>query len=127
MGLFRTPVFVLQPGIVKPFSTGATTEINARVVTALPTSINRLTIVAIVQWLPFADNAAGGKANSVAFVYGPVVNLINQKAFAFDIDGLFAYGPAATGNSDYTHKFLVEGDFFLKIGNMMSAKGTGTA
>jgi fumarate reductase subunit D len=60
MGLFRSPVFVLQPGIVKPFSTGATTEINARVVTALPTSINRLTIVAIVQWLPFADNAAGG-------------------------------------------------------------------
>lgn len=123
MGLFRSPVFVLQPGIVRPFSTGASTEFNARVVTALPTSVNRLTIVAIVQWTPLADKSAGGKANSVAFVYGPVVNLINQPQFAFDIDGLFAYGPAATGNSDYTHKFLVEGDFFLKLGNLMKAKG----
>jgi hypothetical protein len=32
-------------------------------------------------------------------------------------------GPPLPENSDYTHKFLVEGDFFLKIGNMMSAKG----
>ena len=122
MGLFRSPVFVLQPGIIRPFSTGASTEFNARFVMALPTSVNRLTIVGIVQWTPFADNGLGGKANSPAFVYGPVVNLINERAFSFDVDGLFAYGPAATGTSDYTHKFLVEGDFFLKLGNMMNAK-----
>lgn len=123
MGFFRSPVFVLQPGIVKPFSTGASTEFNARFVTAIPTSTPRLTIVGIVQWTPFADNGVGGKANSPAFVYGPVVNLVNTTNLAFDIDGLFAYGPAATGNSDYTHKFLVEGDLFIKLGSMMNTKG----
>jgi hypothetical protein len=39
------------------------------------------------------------------------------------IDRLFAHGPAATGNSDYTHKSLVEGDFVLKFGSMRNAKG----
>jgi hypothetical protein len=122
-GFFRSPVFVFQPGLVKPFSTGASTEFNFRVVTAIPLSIKKTTLVAIVQFTPFADNGAGGKANAPSFVYGPVVNLVNQRQFAFDIDGLFAYGPAATGNSDYTHKFLIEGDFFLKLGNMMNQKG----
>jgi hypothetical protein len=122
-GFFHTPVFVAQPGVVHSFSTGAPTEFNARFVTAIPLSIDRTTLVGIIQWTPFADNAAGGKANSPTFVYGPVVNLLNEKYWSFDIDGLFAYGPAATGNSDYTHKFLVEGDFFLKLGSMMNAKG----
>jgi hypothetical protein len=122
MGFFRTPVFVAQPGLIKPFSTGASTEFNARVVTAIPLSIKRTTLVAIVQFTPFADNGAGGKANSPAFVYGPVVNLFDEKMWSLDIDGLFAYGPAATGNSDYTHKFLFEGDFFFKLGNAMNAK-----
>ena len=121
-GFFHTPVLVAQPGIVHSFSAGAPTEFNARVVTAIPLSIDRTTLVGIIQWTPFADNTAGGKANSPAFVYGPVVNLFNQKYWSFDVDGLFAYGPAATGNSDYTHKFLVEGDFSLKLGSMMNAK-----
>ena len=122
-GFFRAPVFVAQPGIVRSFSEGASTESNARFVTAIPLSIPRTTLVGIVQWTPFADNGEGGKANSPAFVYGPVVNLFNQKSWSFDVDGLFAYGPAATGNSDYTHKFLLEGDFFLKLGSIMNAKG----
>ena len=122
-GFFHTPVFVAQPGVVHSFSTGAPTEFNARLVTAIPLSIDRTTLVGIIQWTPFADNTAGGKANSPAFVYGPVVNVFNEKSWSFDIDGLFAYGPAATGNSDYTHKFLLEGDFFLKLGSMMNAKG----
>jgi hypothetical protein len=113
-GLFHAPVFVAQPGIVRLFSDGASTEFNARLVTVLPLSIDRTSLVAIVQWTPFADNAAGGRANSPAFVYGPVVNLLNQKYWSFDIDGLFAYGPAATGKSDYTHKLLAEGDLNAK-------------
>ena len=121
MGLFRAPVFVLQPGLVTPFSEGATTEFNARVVTAIPLAIPRTTLVAIVQFTPFADKATGGNANSPSFVYGPVVNLINQRLWSFDVDGLFAYGPAATGNDDYTHKFLVEGDFSFKLGNALSS------
>jgi hypothetical protein len=123
-GLFRSPVFVLQPGFIKSLSAGSSFNFNARFVTALPTSVSKLTIVGIVQWTPFADNGTGGKANAPAFVYGPVVNLINQSAFSFDIDGLFAYAPGClSGTSDYCHKFLVEGDFFLKLGSMMNQKG----
>ncbi len=126
MGLFRSPVFVLQPGLIKSFSPGDGLDFNARFVTALPTSISRLTIVGIVQWTPFQDeNNDGAKENNVAFVYGPVVNLINTPNFAFDIDGLFAYTPTGTvpANSAYTHKFLVEGDLFIKLGSLMNAKG----
>jgi len=121
-GFFHSPVFVAQPGIIHSFSEGASTEFNARFVTAIPLAIDRTTLVGIIQWTPFADNGAGGKANSPAFVYGPVVNVLDQKYWSFDVDGLFSYSPAATGKSDYTHKFLVEGDFFLKLGSMMNAK-----
>jgi hypothetical protein len=126
-GFFHSPVFVAQPGIIRSFSSGASTEFNARFVTAIPLAIDRTTLVGIIQWTPFADNAAGGKANAPAFVYGPVVNVFNQKYWSFDVDGLFAYGPAATGKSDYTHKFLVEGDFYLKLGSMMNAKSNWNA
>jgi hypothetical protein len=126
-GFFHSPVFVAQPGIIRSFSPGASTEFNARFVTAIPLAIDRTTLVGIIQWTPFADNAAGGKANAPAFVYGPVVNVFNQKYWSFDVDGLFAYGPAATGKSDYTHKFLVEGDFYLKLGSMMNAKSNWNA
>jgi hypothetical protein len=121
-GFFHSPVFVAQPGIIRSFSDGASTEFNARFVTAIPLAIDRTTLVGIIQWTPFADNAAGGNANAPAFVYGPVINVLDQKYWSFDVDGLFSYSPAATGNSDYTHKFLVEGDFFLKVGRMMNAK-----
>jgi hypothetical protein len=121
-GFFHSPVFVAQPGIIRSFSEGASTEFNARFVTAIPLAIDRTTLVGIIQWTPFADNSAGGRANAPSFVYGPVVNVVNQKYWSFDVDGLFAYGPAATGNSDYTHKFLVEGDVSLKLGSMMNAK-----
>jgi hypothetical protein len=121
-GFFHSPVFVAQPGIIRSFSSGASTEFNARFVTAIPLAIDRTTLVGIIQWTPFADNGAGGKANAPAFVYGPVVNLLNEKYWSFDADGLFSYGPAATGKSDYTHKFLFEGDFSLKLGKMMNAK-----
>lgn len=121
-GFFHSPVFLAQPGVIRPFSSGASTEFNARFVTAIPLSLHRTTLVGIIQWTPFADNAAGGKANAPSFVYGPVVNVLNEKYVGFDVDGLFAYGPAATGRSDYTHKFLLEGDLSLKLGSMMNAK-----
>jgi hypothetical protein len=126
-GFFHSPVFVAQPGIIHSFSEGAPTEFNARFVTAIPLAIDRTSLVGIIQWTPFADNAAGGRANAPSFVYGPVVNVFNQKYWSFDVDGLFAYGPAATGKSDYTHKFLVEGDFYLKLGSMMNAKSNWNA
>jgi hypothetical protein len=125
LGLFHDPVFVAQPGVIKSFGPGDGLDFNARFVTALPTSIKRLTIVGIIQWTPFQDeNGDGARENSPGFVYGPVVNLFNERAFSFDIDGLFAYTPTGSvpARSSYTHKFLVEGDFFLKLGSLMNAK-----
>ncbi len=124
-GFFKSPVFVFQPGLIRSFTDGDGLDFNMRFVTALPTSIPRTTLVAIVQWTPFADeNSDDNLENAPAFVYGPVVNIINTSAIGFDIDGLFAYAPGCQGSgSDYCHKFLVEGDVFLKIGSMM---GMGT-
>jgi hypothetical protein len=53
-----------------------------------------------------------------------VVNLVNERLWSFDVDGLFAYGPAATGNNDYTHKFLFEGDFSFKLGSALSSRNS---
>jgi hypothetical protein len=51
------------------------------------------------------------------------VNLINQKAFAFDIDGLFAYGPAATGKQLLHAQVPRGGRLLSQDRHMMSAKG----
>ncbi len=126
--LFKAPVFVAQPGLVTsnfldaPTGSSSNTEFNFRVVTAIPTTITRTTLVAIVQWSPFAkDDASGFKTNAPGFVYGPVFNVINTNFFALDFDVLGAYGPAAEegDNSQYTHKLVLEADAFFKIGKMM--------
>jgi len=122
MGFFKSPVFVLQPGLIKSFADGDGFDFNARFVTALPTKIPRTTIVAIIQWTPFADEDGDNVLeNAPVLVYGPVVNVLNTRHFSFDIDGLFAY---AFGNCKDTpgqacHQFLVEGDLFVKVGSMM--------
>ena len=122
-----SPVFVFQPGFVTgniidaPEGVDSETDFNFRVVTAIPTTIPRTTLVAIVQWTPFnrADNFT---SNAPGFVYGPVFNLFNTPAIGFDFDVLGAFGPAAEAEdeSDYTHKLVLEGDLFLKIGQMMA-------
>ena len=123
--LFRSPVFVAQPGVIASFSEGDDFDFNSRWVTAIPTFIPRLTLVAIIQWTPFADENDDGEYENVpAFVYGPVLNLINTSAFSLDIDGLFAYAPNGTGSGPpFTHQFLVEGDLFLKLGSIMNVTG----
>lgn len=128
MGFFGSPSFVAQPGLIKSFSPGDGFDFNSRWVTVLPTSIPRTVIVGIVQWTPFADeNDDGAKENNVAFVYGPVVNIIGTPQIGLDFDALFAYGPTGSvpPRSAYTHKFLVEADFFLKLGGMMNMTGQG--
>lgn len=126
--MFKAPVFVAQPGLVTsnfldaPTGSSSNTEFNFRVVTAIPTTITRTTLVAIVQWSPFAkDEATGFKTNAPGFVYGPVFSVFNTKYFGLDFDVLGAYGPAAedTDNSQYTHKLVLEADAFFKVGKMM--------
>lgn len=128
------PAFVLQPGAVTtnfidqfPEGSSSNTEFNARFLTAIPTAIPRTTLVAIVQWTPFADKLTGeGNANSPALVYGPVISIINSRYIGFDFDVLGSYGPAAEldDESDYTHKLVLEGDLSIKIGRVMNVKET---
>lgn len=129
--IFKAPVFVFQPGLVTsniidaPEGEDSNTEFNFRVVTAIPTTIPRTTLVAIVQWTPFAE-VGGFKANAPGFVYGPVFSVVNTNYFGLDLDLLGAYGPAAEedDDSDYTHKLVLEADAFFKIGKMMMGTKT---
>lgn len=127
--IFRAPVFVLQPGLVTtnfidaPEGVDASTEFHFRMVTAIPTTIPRTTLVGIVQWTPF-NRADGFTANAPSFVYGPVFNIFNTRMLSLDFDVLGAYGPAAREDDEsaYTHKLVLEGDLFLKLGQMMSSQ-----
>ena len=126
------PVFVLQPGLIvtnfldAPENVDSETDFNFRFVTAIPTAVPRTTLVAIVQWTPFNNEDIGGgedfNFNAPGIVYGPVFNVFNTPLLGFDFDVLGAYGPAgeADDESFYTHKLVLEGDLFLKIGQMMA-------
>jgi hypothetical protein len=124
---FRAPTFVFQPGLVtsnfvdKPAGTSASTKFNFRVVTAIPTTIPRTTLVAIVQFTPW-NTAAGFNSNAPSFVYGPVFNLFNLPLVSLDFDVLGSYGPAAqsTDESSYTHKLVLEADLAFKVGALMT-------
>ncbi|MGI9077224.1 MAG: hypothetical protein ACR2G6_07840 [Gemmatimonadaceae bacterium] len=129
--IFKAPVFVFQPGLVTsnfidtPEGAESETDFLFRVVTAIPTTIPRTTLVAILQFTPFNKVDAGGgnefTANAPAFVYGPVFNIFSTPLIGFDFDVLGAYTPAARSEdeSSYTHKLVLEGDLFIKIGGMM--------
>jgi hypothetical protein len=131
-GIFKAPVFVFQPGLVTsnfldaPEGSSSNTEFNFRVVTAIPTTVPRTTLVAIVQWTPFAEDDNSFKTNAPGFVYGPVFSVINTNYFGLDFDLLGAYGPAAEEDdeSQYTHKLVLEADAFFKVGKMMMKSTT---
>jgi hypothetical protein len=124
---FRAPTFVFQPGLLtsnfvdRPAGTSASTKFHFRVVTAIPTTIPRTTVVAIVQWTPW-NKTAGFNNNAPSFVYGPVFNLVNVPLVSLDFDVLGSYSPAAkpTDESAYTHKLVLEADLSLKIGNWVT-------
>jgi hypothetical protein len=125
--IFRAPTFVFQPGLETsnfvdtPNGTSTSTKFNFRVVTAIPTTIPRTTLVGIVQWTPW-NTSAGFNTNAPSFVYGPVFSLFNRPVVALDFDILGSYGPAAksTDESSYTHKLVLEGDLSLKAGALMT-------
>lgn len=122
-----SPVFVFQPGLVTtniidaPEGAEAETDFNFRLVTAIPTSIPRTSLVAIVQWLPFKELEGGFGVNAPAFVYGPVFNIFNLPMVSLDFDVLGAFSPSADEEPEsmYTHKLVLEGDLFFKIGQIM--------
>jgi hypothetical protein len=125
--IFRTPVFVFQPGLVssnfvdKAAGTSASTKFNFRVVTVIPTTIPRTTVVAIVQWTPW-NKSAGFNSNAPAFVPGAVFSLLNLPLFSLDFDVLDSYGAAARSSDEsaYTNKLVFEGDLAVKVGGLMT-------
>jgi len=125
--IFRAPSFVLQPGVAtsnfvdRPEGTSASTAFNARVVTAIPTTLPRTTLVGIVQWTPHHE-VADVNSNAPSFVFGPVFSLFNVPLASLDFDVLDSYGPAArrTDNAAYTHKLVLEGDLAFKFGALMT-------
>jgi hypothetical protein len=125
--IFRAPSFVLQPGletsnfIDQPKGTSASTAFNVRVVTAIPTTLPRTTLVGIVQWTP-RNEVADVNSNAPSFVFGPVLSLFNVSLVSLDFDVLDSYGPAARSTDDaaYTHKLVLEGDLALKLGALMT-------
>jgi hypothetical protein len=124
---FRAPTFVFQPGLLtsnfvdQPDGTSASTKFNFRVVTAIPTTLPRTTVVAIVQWTPW-NKTAGFNSNAPSFAYGPVFSLVNVPLVSLDFDVLGSYGPAAraTDESAYTHKLVLEADLSLKVGTWLT-------
>jgi hypothetical protein len=125
--IFRTPSFVLQPGAVtsnfvdRPAGTSASTAFNLRVVTAIPTTLQRTTLVGIVQWTPWHD-VAGVKDNAPSFVFGPVFRVGSVRIVSLDFDVLDSYGPAArtTDDAAYTHKLVLEADVALTVGALIT-------
>lgn len=131
--LFCQPVFVAQPGViianaVNPPRDAAgneaesSTEFLFRVTTVVPTTIPRTTLAGIVQWTPFAEDAAGYISNAPAFVYGPVFSLFKVGPLSTTFDVLGLYAPSPNDNSDYKHQLLLELDAGLSLGEMMGPK-----
>ena len=125
--IFRTPRVVAQPGFLTsnfvdgPDGTKASTNFNARLVTAIPTTLPRTTAVAIVQWTPW-NRTAGVNANAPSFVYGPVFTVFDAALVSMDFDVLGSYGPAArsTDAAAYTHKLVLETDFSVGAGALLT-------
>ncbi len=123
------PVFVLLPGIVTynflnaPAGVTAETHFNILFGTAIPTAIPRTTLGVLVTWTPFntvetSPGQPGFRANAPAIVMGPIFTLVDTPWFTINFDVLDGYGPAARpeDRAAYTHKLVLEGDLFLKLG-----------
>ena len=135
------PVFVGQPGLVvtnalnKPVLDGAgntaptATHFLLRFTTVLPTQLNRVALVALVQWTPEnkTDLPNGGttpNANAPAFVYGPVISLFNAGPLNISIDALGVYQPGGTASAYHT-TFNMEGIAGLSLGHMLKMMNGG--
>lgn len=116
------PVVLLQPGIPSEDVSGDASpeaDLNFRIVTAIPTSINRTRLVATVQWTPFR-RLGYVTANSRTFLYGPVLTLVNSRALALELDLLGEFGPVTrpgeSAERRYSHELLLQADALVKAG-----------
>ena len=117
------PVVMLQPGLIGEDVTGddgLELDLNARLVTAIPTSLPRTRLVAVVQWAPFRD-IGDTRANAPTFQYGGVLTAVNARPLAVEVELLGAYGPSTTPDdvdAQYAHELLAQADVVLKVGEL---------
>ena len=116
------PTVLLQPGIIAEDVGGDAspeTDLNVRIVTAIPTFITRTRLIAAVQWPPFRTRG-DVTLNSPSFLYGPVLTLLNTRSFALELNALGEFGPVTTAEEAadrrYSHELLVQADGLLKAG-----------
>ena len=130
--LLGRPSFLLQPSLITtnfvsapPGAGDRTTDFLARVTTVVPTFTQFLSLVALVQFTPFAGDP-GARANSPVFVYGGIIPIIPPRLtggwLSISIDPLGVYAPnngVGDSNSDYKHYFFLEGAAVFQVGAMM--------
>ncbi|HEY8469486.1 MAG TPA: hypothetical protein VIL18_07580 [Longimicrobiales bacterium] len=131
--VFCSPVFVAQPGIIISNAINApeisegeraesSTDFLFRVATVLPTQFQRLSLVGVIQWTPFAriESATGDEftTNAPAFVYGPVWGLFNSGPLGVTLNTLGLYGPSPDPSEAYKHQFLLELDATVNLGQI---------
>ena len=116
------PVVLLQPGIIAEDVSGDAspeTDLNVRIVTAIPTFITRTRLIAAVQWPPFRT-LGDVTVNSPTFLYGPVFTVLNTRSFALELNALGEFGPVTSAEEAterrYSHELLVQADGLLKAG-----------
>lgn len=138
------PKFLMQPGVVignalnaptidaRGTKADATADFLFRVVTVVPTSIPRTTLVAAIQWTPFSSSTVtvdGADlttvANSPTFVYGPVFSVadIGPVSLTFNVLGVYGMFNERDGNviRQYRHDLALEVDTVLSLGGLLPA------
>jgi hypothetical protein len=133
--LFGRPVFLLQPSMIMlntlsaPEGVDSETQFLARFTTVIPTASDWLSLVALVQWMPFFEPAEGSDAkfNYPFFVYGGIIPIIRPSFtggwLTISLDPLGIFEPNNGSDPDnenaYKHNFYLEGAAVLNVGAMM--------
>ena len=142
--LFCAPAFIAQPGIAvlnafdapvinqRGDRAPSSTELLLRVATIIPTRAPRLSLVAVVWWIPTLTSEtanADGKTvetriNAPSFLIGPQLNLLKRGPIALSfaaVDGYRPYlRPDANGNVDqYRHNLVLIPNVNFRVGALL--------
>jgi hypothetical protein len=144
--LFCTPAFVVQPGIAvlnafdapvinaRGDRAPSSTELLLRVGTVIPTGAPRLSLIAVVWWIPTLTsetvNASGKtietRINAPSFLVGPSLSLLRRGPLALSfavVDGYRPYlRPDENGNVDqYRHNLILIPSASFKAGALLGS------
>lgn len=142
--LFCAPAFIAQPGIAvlnafdapvinaRGDRAPSSTELLLRLGTIIPTRAPRLSVVAVVWWIPTlsseSTNAAGNpvetRMNAPSFLVGPQLSLLKRGPLALSfaaVDGYRPYlRPDENGNVDqYRHNLVLIPSANFRVGALL--------